>query len=586
MEQTLNLLIISREYPPFFGGGIGTYTLQFARALAHHGYRPVIVTVTDDGQEQHEEPEGFPVVRLPFIRGNDWSRPDPAIASPQTQAAFETFHPVAMLAQQIALALPRLIEQYEIDAIETPDTGALMWFALNARRTGLPWDARLGRTIPLVTHLHSPTAWIQRHNLDADDSAKIAHLRTMERESSFWSDGLVCPSHDLARWAEDAWELGKDSIPVLHYPLGDLEPIALAAPHRSARPEQANGPRRILYAGRLEPRKGVDVLLMGFARAIDAGADLVLDLAGEDIDDPRTGRPFGAACLASLEPRARERVHVHGRLSPEQLDALRTESHLAAIPSPMDNFPYTCIEAMAHGMPVLAARAGGMAEMIRDDKDGALFEPGDVETCTQCLVRLGKMDRDSLVHMGRSAAARILALCNNREVVARRVKHFEGLIAKASERQSRSTKASIVLGAADNAAKQRLGEAISGSGSYGDGVDFAHGWIRNKRSGRVCAIGTPTAESLDGAPEDLGPLAVSEEALADERLKTLVPADRAETFASAALAKALVAAGYRGAVVPEVVTGRSTGQPRVSIGILGKMRRAIVGLGTGVGRGA
>ena len=41
----MNVCLISREFPPFFGGGIGTYTVHWSRALAAAGHRVVVVTV-------------------------------------------------------------------------------------------------------------------------------------------------------------------------------------------------------------------------------------------------------------------------------------------------------------------------------------------------------------------------------------------------------------------------------------------------------------------------------------------------------------------------------------------------------------
>src|SRR5262245_8476885 len=131
----MTICLISREYPPFFGGGIGSYTVRWSRALAGAGHRVVVLTVSDDGREGRERHEGVDVVRLPFIRGmgqtGDWSGPHPLISTAQTRAAFAAFSPVAVFAMQIAGALPRLVEEFGIRVVEAPDTGALGWFALN-----------------------------------------------------------------------------------------------------------------------------------------------------------------------------------------------------------------------------------------------------------------------------------------------------------------------------------------------------------------------------------------------------------------------------------------------------------------------
>src|SRR5689334_20876306 len=118
----MNIALISREYPPFFGGGIGAYTERFARALADGGHRPVVVTVSKSGREERETGRGVTVVRLPFIDGDDWSGPHPAIATPEAVAAFGAFNPVSVFAMQVGAAMPGLVREFAIDAIEAPDT--------------------------------------------------------------------------------------------------------------------------------------------------------------------------------------------------------------------------------------------------------------------------------------------------------------------------------------------------------------------------------------------------------------------------------------------------------------------------------
>src|SRR4051812_46751988 len=110
----MNVCLISREYPPFFGGGIGAYTERFARALAGAGHRAVVVTVSGSGREERESEAGVTVVRLPFLAGNEWSGPHPAIATPEHVAAYYAFHPVSVFAMEVARAVPGLARELAI----------------------------------------------------------------------------------------------------------------------------------------------------------------------------------------------------------------------------------------------------------------------------------------------------------------------------------------------------------------------------------------------------------------------------------------------------------------------------------------
>jgi len=538
--MSLAIAMISREYPPFFGGGIGSYTERCSQALAAAGNRVVVITVSGDGLTHREETGGVVVVRLPFLNGEDWSGPHAAIATERSMAAFRSFSPVSVFAMQVAEALPGLVEEFELEVVEAPETGALAWFALNERRLGRPCGKRGWPAF--LTHLHSPSAWIEQWDRAPQAGRAHVELKRMERDCVQWADGVLCDSRALAVWAEEHFELRHGSVEVIPAPLGDLETTP------TARPIRAPGPRRIIYAGRLEPRKGVDLLLAGFALAVERGADLRLDLAGRDIHDVRTGRPFGAACLDRLvPPRIRARITVHGSLRPEALSGLRRSADLAAVPSPSDNFPNTCMEAMAEGLPVIAARAGGMAEMISGDGDGLLFEPGDIEGCAGALVRAGSMSDAELAEMGRAARERIVAICGTAAIIRDRIRNLECVAdhgaARQCKRPSTASVPSVVIGGGDAAP---LVAAVNA------GAAFAHGWVRTNRG--LHAFGTPTTAGLAIAPRQIGTIAIARSAL--ERVPCGV-----DWRSPWEVAVALATAGEKGVVVPDFISDAAVGTP-------------------------
>jgi glycosyltransferase involved in cell wall biosynthesis len=77
-----------------------------------------------------------------------------------------------------------------------------------------------------------------------------------------------------------------------------------------------------------------------------------------------------------------------------------------AIPSFYDGMPNVLVEALALGIPILAARAGGMADVL-SERTALLFEPGDEVRCALALHRAAHMDEAQRVWMG--AACRRLA---------------------------------------------------------------------------------------------------------------------------------------------------------------------------------
>src|SRR5262249_34433424 len=83
---------------------------------------------------------------------------------------------------------------------------------------------------------------------------------------------------------------------------------------------------------------------------------------------------------------------------------------LCCFPSLWENFPNTCLEAMAAGAAVVAADGSGMAEMIEDGRSGLLFRAGDLEALRRTLARA--LDDPELQQRLRAGAPeRARALC-------------------------------------------------------------------------------------------------------------------------------------------------------------------------------
>jgi hypothetical protein len=160
------------------------------------------------------------------------------------------------------------------------------------------------------------------------------------------------------------------------------------------------------------------------------------------------------------------------------------------------------------------------------------------------------MSDEERSRMGRAAVARILELCGNEQVVARRVALYARSREGRAARGARHKKDVVLVNGGEGGGAERLIAAVRD----GVGVDFAHGWTSHR--GRVRVFGTPTVESLALAGRTIGPVAVSREAAEDPRVRRLLRGKGTERNweSSWGVAAVLAAAGYRGAVVPEVVT--------------------------------
>lgn len=144
---------------------------------------------------------------------------------------------------------------------------------------------------------------------------------------------------------------------------------AMLVPHGVDVPEQArNGAGGVpvaLFAGRLSKEKGVEQL----AEAMRGVEGVRLVVAG---DGPL--RPFLPDAL--------------GFVAHERLQELYAEASMLLVPSLSEGFGVVALEAMAHGVPVVASRVGGLAWLVEDEVTGLLVRPGDVIALRAAIERL------------------------------------------------------------------------------------------------------------------------------------------------------------------------------------------------------
>ena len=143
------------------------------------------------------------------------------------------------------------------------------------------------------------------------------------------------------------------------------------------RPNPPSRSRTILYVGRLEPEKGLNTLLDAWEAWDSSGLELVL--VGDGILGPE------------LRRRARPGVRLTGSLPRDDVLAWMRRSRALVFPSVLyEGQPIVVLEALACGLPVLASRLGGNAELLRED---FLVPAGQRAAWTQALQRLEDADR-------------------------------------------------------------------------------------------------------------------------------------------------------------------------------------------------
>ncbi len=149
-------------------------------------------------------------------------------------------------------------------------------------------------------------------------------------------------------------------------------------------------PRRVGFIGRLSHEKGPD-LFGEIAEASSPGIEW--HVWG---DGPMRGE---------LEQRFGANVVFHG-LTLDVASALRSIG-LLLMPSRAEGLPMAALEALAAGVPVAAARVGGMPDLIRQGENGWLFAPSDVRSAAACIGCWADLDANAQAALRRVCRATV-----------------------------------------------------------------------------------------------------------------------------------------------------------------------------------
>jgi glycosyltransferase involved in cell wall biosynthesis len=171
--------------------------------------------------------------------------------------------------------------------------------------------------------------------------------------------------------------------------LGVRNHIVTPMAQRTSAPD---GVVRVGYVGRFEDVKGV-VDLAEAMRRVPPDVPIRLELRGPAQTPSDREVRTRVAELTASDPR----VTIADGVSPEQvLDLLRTYDVLCCPSRCLEGGPTVALEAMAAGVPVVAASVGGVAEVVEDGVNARLVPPGAVDRLTDALIEVARNPRTTI----------------------------------------------------------------------------------------------------------------------------------------------------------------------------------------------
>lgn len=376
----MNIALISNEYPPFNNfGGIATFMAGLAKLLTKSGHQ--VIVFTDGGNSLTNQTTIDGVTIVPFLnrRNNELIR------------AVTSFFPYKLFIS--------ILQKY------SPATSQLLRYNLLAFFTFISYRDRaklrvihapvlfapallisfVFPTITIVTHAQGPDELLQPYDSITADSRFKALLETFSMKRAQF---IVSCSRAIMQYLKKYQKNQAKLVCIPNFIDTKMFRSSLHTPDTNT----------LLSIGRLEYRKGPDLVVKAFSKLAQQYTKMNLIFLGEDLNawTVRGKQSLFSEYVKSLNlPLSiRRRITFVPRIDDRQrlIDFLETHGGIALLPSRYEPFGFVFIETMMAGYITVASKRGGGAEIIQNGVDGFVVEPtvNDIVACVQRIKCLPK----------------------------------------------------------------------------------------------------------------------------------------------------------------------------------------------------
>lgn len=350
----LRVCLFSQEYPPTRVNGIGRFVHALATGLAVEGH---IVDVLTRGSES----------ATVDLESGVWVHRVPVVAQPQAASDVDVPPHLWDYSASLLAELRKIRDQHGVDVVQVPN-----------------WDSEgiavlLSGEFTTVVGLHTPlkTVLSVDPRVHASDPV-VGRMTELERLMYARADGLLASGRWVVDEIEHQYDLSLDETRIGFAPHGMPDAGAPDDGETALGSERRADEVRLLYVGRLEPRKGIDTLLDALPLLLNDLPGLKVTIVGDDtIPAPEGGTYRQRFETLHSTSGWLDRVEFTGPVDDEELARRYQDCDLFVAPSRYESFGLILLEAMMRGKPVIGCEVGGMRQIIEAGQTGFLVPPGD-----------------------------------------------------------------------------------------------------------------------------------------------------------------------------------------------------------------
>ncbi|MBX5326792.1 MAG: glycosyltransferase family 4 protein [Candidatus Bathyarchaeia archaeon] len=343
---SLKICFVSTQYPPLTLGGAGVYAHCLCTELTKLGHEVHVVSPTL--HETNEVATNSPVVHRikvinkPMLKTPSyWLKLRKNYSRLQKEINFDILH--ANVTSDLSLTK---------NLVKTPRAVTIHHLS---KTTFATVDASPPRSFENLREETSMIFWFEKKLVDLD---KIVTQR---------ADKVIAVSQFTKNTLTSAYHVPLQKIHVIH---NGIYPEQYTCTKTEIEETKHNlnieNALAILYVGRLEQRKGIIYLLEAFAHlAKDYTCKLVIAGDGNQTQLKQHAQTLGI----------KEKIIFTGKVDNNTLKRLYNICDVFVLPSLLEGFGLTILEAMAAGKPVVATNVGGIPEIMKNNVHGKLVEP-------------------------------------------------------------------------------------------------------------------------------------------------------------------------------------------------------------------
>jgi glycosyltransferase involved in cell wall biosynthesis len=376
----MKIAIVTPEFAHDQDGGLANYSYRIAKYLQEFGNEVLVILL--GVEEKKFNYKGVQVHQFDFIlEPGDRTIIERLLRKPKKVSRYDILEQRSICVNR---KLGELQKNENFDIVHYAHLGGMGKYRL--------------KNVPSVIRLSSSTRLCYEQGGYGESHKDMLEQEQIENTAMINVDGVFGPSERIAGYVSN--QISKN-VTVIETPFKRPDP---SVKNESISDRPIWGEKYVLFFGSLVKLKGVEVLADILDDFLNTHPDLHFVMAGKSLKR-NDGGQMADYIISKVENS--DRLHLTGAMDQEELIPLIDSSSFVVLPSLIDNFPNTCIEAMNASKLVIGTIENGFEQLIDHDDSGYLVSPGNPMELLSAMNKAAALPLDEINAIGVKAKAKV-----------------------------------------------------------------------------------------------------------------------------------------------------------------------------------